>query len=749
MGSETELQAVVIGSRTEVDLPSSLAKHYGIETPDTAGAKYLDPKQVEIGDYLQSNQAGVWENSLVRIPRHLLSDRTWRIFLGDLLADKRDPLGGNRQDAKSFIRATEFGEQLRVPVSYLLRLGLTEALADAPGQVREPGLRWLGNFLNDNTSPETVSFQVQRPSRANGLGRVVAREKGARLLLTQLIVRYTNRRYRLFENGQEVQVYLAPNPPVRQRKLAQLIPSDLYRELYVNPCLAGWDEGEKKRDYMHLCHQVLSQSRSTAISVLRRNGITTGASIEPHTPDVSLSNNGIHVSIGSRSLTAARQSGIITAGEEKRLGDLTSKFYEHFLPLFTGLLSAAPYRFARRAASAEQLLGFLPHQLTPEHLQVLWAEWSGVLTQPKPGSVIAGGASDCPKDGSFGVTDLRLLDFLVAPLSIDQLPSLDGRPGNDERLKLELEQRGIFHRNMSLYTLYRLREYNRIGYSGFEARYYSLFEDIEADFAPAVDLQILITALATRLQLNGELSHPDIPDTCRVESERRQLLFSTAIGLPWLLVEEGTANMVLRSILRHSRGLRPSRRHPGYVELRRQDFQLALINFLRQRGADLIEMFGLETMMADLEQRIEGGGRNSVEARLYDGITSGRGTKLSDSPDGADGFNAESFNLAAERYYREDLSRRHLATAFDQLITDLCSHAGSAVTAPLELIRSIVPADSDLREWLIARRRDLLADRLDEKDLQRLIQLTVLAIDGAVDRADGNSSLAERALHAF
>lgn len=747
MGSETELQVVVAGSQTEVDLPLSLAELFGVrgDTPRSGSGRYSAVMLAGLSDYLQSNRDEVWESSLVRIPRQYLSERTWRIFLSDLLADKADPLSGQRSDAASFFRQGPPGELLRVPVSYLLKLGLSEALLGAPASVRGPGERWLGNFLNDNTSPETVTFELLAPSRANGLGRVVAGEKGMRLLLTRLIARYANRRFRLHENGQRVDVYLAPTPPVRQRRLAGLIPPALYRELFVNPCLAGWDEGEKKRDYMHLCHKVLLQSRSLAASALRRHleGDFTRL-VDDDLPDLSLANNGIHISIGSRALTAAREAGVVSPGEEKQVGDLTSKFFEHFLPLFTGLLSASPYRFGRPDLRSGQALGFLPHQLDREHLGVLWDEWQGATSCSFDGATSRGGGGVAADAAGIGVTDLRLLDFPVAPLSFDQAPSLDGTPGNDDRLKAELEKRGIFDRRMPLYSLYRLREYQRIGYSGFEARYYSLFEGLERDLAPAVDLQILITALATQLQLTGELSHADIPDTRRVESERRKLLFSAAIGLPVVLIEEKTPNRVLRSILRHCQSARPSRLHPGYTEVRRPDFQLALLAFLRRKGAPLIEMFGLEAMLGDLKQRIEDPGNHSVEGRLVRAILDRSGGYASAALD------ADSFNLGAERYYRDDLSRHHLTEAFDLLLTELGGwQKGGAQFIDHELFQSILPGAVDARAWLTARRDDLLADRLGEDDLRRLIHLTVLVIDAGARGLPGDFKPAEKALHAF
>ena len=52
---------------------------------------------------------------------------------------------------------------------------------------------------------------------------------------------------------------------------------------------------------MHLCHQVLSRSQLNAVAKLREAGIVANDLIVlPSLSNVSLANNGIHISIGSR-----------------------------------------------------------------------------------------------------------------------------------------------------------------------------------------------------------------------------------------------------------------------------------------------------------------------------------------------------------------------------------------------------------------------------------------------------------------
>src|SRR5882672_6608954 len=336
-GSESELQTVVVGAKNSVDLPLQIERsnYYANvsrriaagDTPKRAGAA--------IERYLNDNREQVWENSWARFPRRLLSEFAQQTFQADLLADKRDHRRGMRADIDRFI-AHEHGETLmRVPVSYLLKLALAEVLGSQPNLPRAisaTGVKLLGHFLNDNTSPETFSFYVTLLRPENGLGRELAREKAKRFLLSQLLLMYANHRLGLLEGGQRAMIYFAPHPPVRQKQLNDCISDAFYRELFISPCLSGWDDGEAKHAYMKLCHQVLSRSQLNAVAKLREAGIVVNNLVVlPNLSNISLANNGAHISLGSRKLTAAMREGHPGFGpvEEKLVGDLTIKIVEH------------------------------------------------------------------------------------------------------------------------------------------------------------------------------------------------------------------------------------------------------------------------------------------------------------------------------------------------------------------------------------------------------------------------------------
>ena len=86
---------------------------------------------------------------------------------------------------------------------------------------------------------------------------------------------------------------------------------------------------------------------------------------------------GPHVSLGSRALGALASDSRSGFNEdvEKHCGDLVIKIVEHFLPLFVGTYSAAPYRIDFRDFHPENVLGFLPHELDYTHLRMIWRRW--------------------------------------------------------------------------------------------------------------------------------------------------------------------------------------------------------------------------------------------------------------------------------------------------------------------------------------------------------------------------------------
>jgi hypothetical protein len=739
-GAENELQAVVLGDKKDVDLPITIeeSNYYKNILRRVKAGEAPRRAVADLEKYLNHTREKAWENSWVRFPLHLCSAFTRQVLEHDLLKDKSNPSGPRREDVHKFLFSRNGEELLRIPVSYLLKL----ALADAVGSeenchplVKSTGRRFLSHFLSDNTSPETYSFHPVALRPGSQMGKALARETAVRFLLTQMLTLYANHRFHLISRVQKAMVYFAPHPPIRQQQLNEIISDSFYRELFMSPCLSGWDQGEKKHQYMILCHQVLSRSQLNAISKLKEAGIIVNDLVTlPKLSNTSLANNGTHVSLGSRTLTRLLQEGHpdFQAEDEKKLGDLVIKVFEHFLPLFVGTYSASPYRLDFWDFHPEKALGFLSHELDYTHLRMIWRRWrkkanlkvfGNPLTPFGPRWIDRPLSRIFQLQGDF-VPDFRLIDYPVALLSTDQSPALDGAMGNHQSLKEDLFALGVFDPHMSLYLLYRNRLFSQSRFSGFEGRHYSLFYRLLDDLGEATSLQALITALAFQYILKGEVSHAHIPDDPTVESERRQVFFGAAIGLPTFFVRRLTDNIFLKKILDRMERTRFSRRYPGYIRAHHAEYRKALIRTLREDAPALIECMGLTQTLEDLERRAEHPQGYSALDRLTQGILEKAGVS---SPLKVSG---EEFNRAAERYYREDLRKLHMEEALALLQEEfrkLDSHILCEDCFYQSAHKSLLGGRS-AAEYLIRVKKDLLEESIPIDAIRKLIHLTLLTI---------------------
>lgn len=739
-GSESELQAVVAGDRHHVDLPLTIERSNYFASVLKRAASGESPRAAvaDLERFLAENETGVWENSWVRFPIKRLSAAARQLFEHDLLADKTHPAAGQRADAGRFFFQGDDGQvMLRLPVSYLIKLALADLLGSQqilPDLIRQTGIRLLEHFLNDNTSPETFSFNVVREHNGQKIGAAIADETAIRFLVTQLLVQYANVAFGIREHGQKAQVYFAPHPPVRQKELNEHVPDSFYRELFMSPCLSGWDRGEEKFRYMQLCHKVLSRSQLNAVAKLRDAGIIlNNLVVLPTVSNVSLANNGTHLSIGSRRLTGALSdpAAAFQTVHEKLLGDLAIKVMEHFLPLFVGTYTAAPFRLAYTDFHPEKALGFLPHELDYTHLRMLWRRWrkkADIRIFGQPVTPFGPPLIDRVLSRLFGlkgdfVPDYRLVDYLVCLLSTDQSPALNGLPGNSDRLRRDLADRGVFDEQMSVYLLYKQREFVKMGFSGFEGRHYSLFGSFRNDMGPAADLQALITALAYQYMATG-LDHGAIPDDPTIESERRQIFFDAAIGIPTFFVRKDTANRFLAGIISRTRGVRPSKRYPGYLRVQVAEYRLALLDLLQRDAAGLIEQMGLQETLGDLADRIRHPDQHGVAARLTEGILDAVGETSAIRTE------ARTFNAGAEQYYRTTLRQEQMREAFD-LLRERCRRLDRGSALQDESHRKtmrLVLQGQDADGFLEQVRQDVLTEQAPVQVLQRLINLILLTV---------------------
>ncbi|KIX12599.1 hypothetical protein [Dethiosulfatarculus sandiegensis] len=753
-GVENELQAGVCGKREDVDLPRAILNSNYYQNLQKRRQRGELPKRAVsvLDEWLKENPNQIWDNSWVRVPMRLLSPLARRILEQDLLADKSDPDKGTRSDAGRFLDREANERILRMPVSYLLKLSLADSVGSQPGLsplVREAGLKYMGHYLSDNTSPELYSFHTVKLSKKTGMGAEIAKETARRFVLTQLLVQYAESALGLAASGQKVDVYFAPHPPVRQKRLSETIPDAFYRELFMNPCLSGWDEGEKKHHYMHLCHQVLSRAQFNSLGRLKDAGvITNNLVVMPSASNISLANNGTHISLGSRRLTSAlADSGSgFSASHEKYLGDLAIKMSEHFLSLFVGNYSAAPYRLCFSDFQPEKLLTFLPYQLDYTHLRMIWRRWKkkarlktrflGLRLTPfgppwldEPISRIFGLKGDY-------VPDFRLLDYLVALMSTDRSPALNGSAGNQELLKKDLAQMGVFDTHMPVYMALRQRHFSQMGFSGFEGRHYSLFYKFSEDLGRAADLQTLVTAVAFKLIAKGELTHSHIPDDPQTESERRQIFFGAAIGLPTFFVRADTGNLFLRQILEQTRNLRFSRRYPGYLRVIRAEFQQAAARWLCIQGREIIASLGLEETVQDLIWRLEHPESRSAAGRLTREINRKLNVKSPCS------VKAEEFNQACEAYYRDELCQKHLKESWLVLEDDLSGMIRDPQKIGPRFKKALqeLLGSQDALDFVQSMQKPVLRRSLRTVEILKLINLVLLNIhmkDCQVSKSEG------------
>jgi len=729
-GSEDELQAVVVGRADECDLALSIRDSRFFRNIARRSASGEAPRRalLELEAFLADDR-GVWENSWIRFPESRLSAHALQVFQADLSVARNGSIG-ERSDAARF-RFTQNGEPwLRIPVSYALKLSLADlagAQPHLPEAMRAEAARLMRYFLNDNTSPETTSFHIVAADKKRSLGEQLAREAARRFLFTTLLISWANLRFGLLETGQRALVYHAPVPSVHQEELSSCLSDSFYRELFMSPCLSGWSDGEAKYQYMHLCHQVLSRSQLNAVAKLREAGIVANDLIVlPSLSNVSLANNGIHVSIGSRMLDRRLRSwsGFLPE-DEKRLGDLAIKIYEHFLPLFVGTYSAAPYRIGFTQFHPERLLSFLPHELDFTHLRLLWREWKekaqlrvfGRPLTPYGPRWLDDAVAKVLRLRGDCVPDARLLTYPVAWLASEHASALDGSPGNIARLSSELDELGIVDQRMSFYMPLRLREQRRDGYSGFEARYYSLFPSYARDLAPATDLQQFLLAFAYRLALQGEVTHEQVPDDPTSESERRQPFFFSAAGLSAFYVHQDSRNQFLRGILRNCKKTRPSRRHPKYVRISIRDYRNALLTFLQQSGSDVVEAMDMRFTLADLAVRCASK-QHQASHRLIAGA-------LGESANDAMKVEAREFNRAMEEFYRDGLRCEHLREALADLRQDLAELEQSGCNEVRRRIRYGVRVQ-DLGRFLNDVEGRLLRDELSQQEITALLNLLLV-----------------------
>ena len=192
-----------------------------------------------------------------------------------------------------------------------------------PEPMRQEASRLMRNFLNDNTSPETTSFHIVSGKFDTIVGRA-GRARGGPAFSLHLAADVVGQPTLRSRGKRTARARLSRAGAVGAsgRAISRASPTRSIASLFMSPCLSGWSDGEAKYQYMHLCHQVLSRSQLNAVAKLREAGIIANDLIVlPSLSNVSLANNGIHISMGSRLLDRRlRTHDQYVPSDEKQLG---------------------------------------------------------------------------------------------------------------------------------------------------------------------------------------------------------------------------------------------------------------------------------------------------------------------------------------------------------------------------------------------------------------------------------------------
>ncbi|MGE4519008.1 MAG: hypothetical protein AB7E04_05820 [Desulfobacteraceae bacterium] len=738
VGIENELQASCRGNFSDIDICTQILESPFFKNMEEKTLnKDISPSLIKGIENLYKKENEIYENSFVKFPLKKLTPFAKAVFFSDLRSDRNNPKSELRTDKENFFIKKGNETFLRIPISYLLKIAVADSISfseKTDETIRQTGEKVMRAYLNDNTSPELVSFYVSKMGTGKDAGKGFVKETLKRLFLTNLLIQYSNKKFELEKYGQTAMIYFASHTPLKQKKLNELIPDSFYRKLFMSPCLSGWRFGEEKYQYMSLCHEVLSRSQLNAVKKLKDcQIIQSNLVVLPNTSNTCLANNGTHISTGSMKLTKSffEKDSLYDSVMEKNTGDLVTKIFEHFVPLFINTYSASPYRMDFTDFHPEKALGFLPHQLDYTHLRMFWKNWKSKAKN----SVFSRHITPFGPEwldflikktfrfkGDF-IPDIRLLDYFVSVMSSPSSPCLDGQPGNQKKLLEEISNSGIFNEKMPLYLLFRTRESDKCGFSGFEARFYSTFENFNEDMRFAQILQAVITSLAYKYILEEKLCHKDIPDTVFTESERRQPVFCEASGISSFYVKQNTTNKFLKKILSHMEDIKTSSKYKGYFEVKTKDYKNALLKIIKQDAKPIIKEAGLDFVLKDLESRLKNESELSASSKMTKSVMENFKKK---SPID---INSADFNESMEDYYRHTLRLKHLKEAWNEVIQEL---------KKLELISfrdrkikkavlSILKNESPY-EFLEKRKKDFFGNSLTQFEISKLISLMLIVL---------------------
>jgi hypothetical protein len=240
----------------------------------------------------------------------------------------------------------------------------------------------------------------------------------------------------------------------------------------------------------------------------------------------------------------------------------------------------------------------------------------------------------------------------------------------------------------------------------------------------AVNLQNLINALAFKYILKGEVTHAHIPDDPFIESERRQIIFGAAVGIPTFYVRKNTPNRFLMKILEKTEGTRISRRYPGYIRVYNAAYRGALLRILKEDAADLAETLGLRDTLEDLETRLGHPGACSAAGKLQAGILQEANAR---SPLE---LSAEEFNGAAEKYYRTGLRRQQMEESFRflEVILERLDKNPARMDPDLRQILQISAGGRSPADLVRTVTEDVIAEQASLEEIRKLLRFIIVHV---------------------
>lgn len=131
-GCENEFQVAVSGKAGNVDLPNRIVESaYFRNLARRVASGDVPPRRLrELQEMISEEGDRVWENSWVAMRRDVLNPYAKAVLAVDLSRDKRRP-GTLRADTGRFLVEQRGVRMLRIPVSYLMKLALAQALGQS------------------------------------------------------------------------------------------------------------------------------------------------------------------------------------------------------------------------------------------------------------------------------------------------------------------------------------------------------------------------------------------------------------------------------------------------------------------------------------------------------------------------------------------------------------------------------------------------------------------------------------------